>query len=58
VLRTIALDRGCFSCALGGVNRKTLFVIATEWRGMEKVDEVARARTGQVLSIEVATPGV
>ena len=58
VLQTIALDRGCFSCALGGVNRKTLFVIATEWRGMEKVDEVARARTGQVLSIEVATPGV
>jgi sugar lactone lactonase YvrE len=58
VLQTIALDRGCFSCALGGLNRKTLFVIATEWRGMEKVDEVARARTGQVLSIEVATPGV
>jgi len=58
VLQTIALDRGCFSCALGGVNRKTLFVIATEWRGMEKVDEVARARAGQVLSIEVATPGV
>jgi sugar lactone lactonase YvrE len=58
VLQTVALDRGGFSCALGGVNRRTLYVVATEWRGMEKVEEVARARTGQVLSIEAPAPGV
>jgi sugar lactone lactonase YvrE len=58
VLQTIALDRGCFACALGGVDRRTLFLIATEWRGMEKVDEVARARTGQVLTVEAPAAGV
>jgi sugar lactone lactonase YvrE len=58
VLQTIALDRGCFACALGGVDRRTLFLIATEWRGMEKVDEVARARTGQVLTVEAPIAGV
>src|SRR5262249_3183622 len=44
VLQTIHLDRGCFACTLGGPNRKTLFMIATEWRGMERIEEVARAR--------------
>jgi sugar lactone lactonase YvrE len=53
VLQTITLDRGCFACILGGVNKRTLFMIATEWRGMENIVEVAQARTGQVLSTEV-----
>ena len=57
VLQTINFDRGCFACMLGGVNKRTLFVIATEWRGMENIVEVAQARTGQVLSIEVSVPG-
>ena len=57
VLQTINFDRGCFACMLGGVNKRTLFVIATEWRGMENIGEVAQARTGQVLSTEVSVPG-
>jgi sugar lactone lactonase YvrE len=58
VLQTINLDRGCFACMLGGEGNRTLFLIATEWRGMENIPEVARARTGQVLTIEAPAPGV
>ncbi|PYP50361.1 MAG: gluconolaconase [Gemmatimonadetes bacterium] len=58
VLQTINLDRGCFACMLGGVGRRTLFMIAAEWRGMEKIAEVARARTGQVLTAKAPAPGV
>jgi sugar lactone lactonase YvrE len=58
VIQTINLDRGCFACMLGGSNKKTLFMIATEWRGMDKIPEVAQARTGQVLSIEAPAPHV
>lgn len=58
VLQTINLDCGCFACMLGGVGRSTLFVLASEWRGMEKISEVARARTGQLLAIEAPAPGV
>jgi sugar lactone lactonase YvrE len=56
VLQTIKLDRGCFACMLGGVRNNTLFVIATEWRGMEKIPEVAQARTGQVLTVDAPAP--
>ena len=52
VLETVTVDRGCFACMLGGVEKKTLFIIATEWRGMDKITEVAQARTGQVLTFE------
>src|SRR5712691_7881999 len=33
VLQTIELDRGCFACMLGGADRRTLFMMANEWRG-------------------------
>lgn len=56
VLQTVNLDRGCFACMLGGRDNKTLFIVATEWRGMDKIPEVAQARTGQVLTIEAPTP--
>jgi sugar lactone lactonase YvrE len=56
VLQTIELDRGCFACMLGGTAGKTLFLIVAEWRGMDKIAEVARARTGQVLTIEAPAP--
>ena len=58
VLQTINLDRGCFACMLGGADKKTLFIVATEWRGMENIPEVVRARTGQVLTVEEPAPGV
>ena len=56
VLQAVELDRGCFACMLGGTNGRTLFVIATEWRGMAHIPEVARARTGQVLIVEAPAP--
>lgn len=56
VLQTINLDRGCFACALGGADRKTLFMVAREWRGMENID--GNERTGQVLTAPAPAPGV
>jgi sugar lactone lactonase YvrE len=58
VLQTVDLDRGCFACMLGDADKRTLFLIATEWQGMEKMAEVARARTGQVLTMAAPAPGV
>jgi len=58
VLQRIDLDRGCFACMLGGVDGKTLFMVTAEWRGMEKIAEVARARTGQVLAVDAPAEGV
>ncbi len=57
VLQTVNLELGCFACALGGGTKKTLFMVATEWRGMEKMSEVAGERKGQVLTIEAPAPG-
>lgn len=51
VLRTISLDRGCFSCALGGPDGRTLFIVATEWHGTERV--MQGEPTGQVLTVRV-----
>jgi sugar lactone lactonase YvrE len=56
VLQTIDLDRGCFACALGGPDRRTLFLIATEWGGPTNM--VDQARTGQVLNVDAPAPGV
>jgi sugar lactone lactonase YvrE len=58
VLQTVTVDRGCFACMLGGADKKTLFIIATEWRGMDKITEVVQARTGQVLTVEAPARGV
>jgi len=57
VLQTVGVDRGCFACMLGGHDKKTLFIVAAEWRGMEKIAEVARARTGQLLTVETLVAG-
>jgi sugar lactone lactonase YvrE len=56
VLQAIQLDRGCFACMLGGADRRTLFLIATEWRGPAHM--VDGSRTGQVLTVEAPAPGV
>jgi len=56
VLQTIDLDRGCFACMLGGVDNRTLFLIANEWHGVANM--VEEARTGQVLTVEAPAPGV
>jgi sugar lactone lactonase YvrE len=42
---------------LGGVDGKTLFVMAAEWRGMAGIPDVIKERTGRVLAIDVDVPG-
>jgi sugar lactone lactonase YvrE len=56
VLQTIALDRGCFACALGGADRATLFLMAAEWHGVARMGDAAL--TGQVLTTQASAPGV
>ncbi len=55
VLDEVRLDRGAFACMLGGPERRTLYITAARWFGMDRMDEMAG--TGQVLAIEVETPG-
>jgi sugar lactone lactonase YvrE len=55
VLQTVELDRGCFACALGGVDNTTLFMMAAEYPPASWGPDAAR--TGQVLTIEAPTPG-
>lgn len=56
VQQTIELDRGGFACALGGHDRRTLFIVAAEWRGMTEADMVTPG-SGQVFTTEVDVPG-
>lgn len=56
VLQTINVDRGCFACMLGSANKKTLFIVAAEWYGFEKMME--GLGTGQVLTVTAPAPGV
>ena len=55
VLQVIDLDRGCFACVLGGPDRRTLFMAVNEWGGS---GGIGAGRQGQVLTVEVAVPGV
>jgi len=57
VLQTIDLDRGCFACTLGGVDRRTLFLMAAEFAGAASMAGDA-PRTGQVLTVEAPARGV
>jgi hypothetical protein len=56
VLQTIDLDRGCFACVLGGAERKTLFMVVREWRGMASATD--RDIRGDVLASPAPAPGV
>jgi sugar lactone lactonase YvrE len=54
VLQTIDLDRGCFACMLGGVDKRTLFMMANEWGGPAAMADAPR--TGQVLTAQAPVP--
>ncbi len=56
ILQTVAVDRGCFACMLGGPERRTLFVLAAEWRGPGNM--TGAARTGHALAVDAPAPGV
>jgi sugar lactone lactonase YvrE len=58
VLQRIEVDRAAFACMLGGPDRRTLFVLAADWRGIEQVDQAIADRTGQVLVAPAPAPGV
>lgn len=47
VLYRIEHDRPIFAAMLGGPDRRSLFLLAAEWRGVDKVDEVIAGRTGR-----------
>ena len=55
VLQAVNVDRGCFACMLGGPERQTLFIMAAEWHGFEKMME--GLGTGQVVAIKAPAPG-
>lgn len=55
VLDDVALDRGGFACVLGGPDRKTLFITAATWFGMERMGEMGG--TGCIYSATVSVPG-
>jgi sugar lactone lactonase YvrE len=57
VVERIELDRSPFACALGGPKGDTLFILAAEWRGFEKIEEAIADRTGQVLVADAPAPG-
>jgi sugar lactone lactonase YvrE len=46
-----------FSVTLGGPDGKTLFMLATEFRGVDKIKEVAEARVGVVVISKVLIQG-
>lgn len=55
VLNVIELDRGCFSCALGGTDGRTLFMTAARWTGPAGVG--TQSPSGVVLTARAPAPG-
>ena len=54
VTRTIPHDLFSFSCALGGPDGRTLFIVANEWNGPENIGK--GPRTGRVYTARVDVP--
>jgi sugar lactone lactonase YvrE len=62
VLERVQLDMACFACMLGGEDRRTLFMLAADWRMSDGfADNIARLtegpRTGQVLTAPAPAAG-
>jgi sugar lactone lactonase YvrE len=55
VLQNIELDRGCFACILGGIDSRTLFMVARVWGGLEGTAD--GERTGQILTAPAPASG-
>ena len=54
VAETRPFDLFGFSCALGGPEGRTLFMVASEWNGFENIGK--GPRTGRVSTVEVDVP--
>ena len=57
ILDRIQLDRACFATMLGGPDRRTLFMMANEFLGPDKFDQMLAKRTGRVLVANAPAPG-
>ena len=57
ILDRIQLDRTCFATMLGGPDGRTLFMMANEFFGPDKFDEMLAKRSGQVLIADASVPG-
>ncbi len=56
ILEQVELDRACFACMLGGDDGRTLFLMLAEFPGVERMGEMFRSRTGQVLVTRAPAP--
>jgi len=56
-VQRIEYDKTIFAVTLGGPDGQTLFLLATKFRGSDKVKEMAEARVGEVLISKVTVPG-
>jgi sugar lactone lactonase YvrE len=54
VIETVAVDRGCFACMLGGDDGRRLFIAAANWAGPASV--ASGGPSGHVVSARVAVP--
>jgi sugar lactone lactonase YvrE len=54
LLERIDLELGCFSCALGGADGRTLYMVVKEWRGSAGTDP--KERNGKVLATRAPAP--
>jgi sugar lactone lactonase YvrE len=54
VVATIETDQPCYACMLGGVDRRTLYLLTAP---TSVSDVVSASRHGHVLSVRVETPG-
>ncbi|QNE22370.1 SMP-30/gluconolactonase/LRE family protein [Kribbella qitaiheensis] len=59
----LAENRAPFALALGGPDRRTLFILTAEWRSADSITEnlgrlTDGPRTGEVLALPVSVPGV
>jgi len=50
VLQTVDADRGCFACALGGADGRTLYMVTAQW------PNDFHTPTAQVLAVHVTVP--
>ena len=57
VLQAVELDRGGFACALGGADRRSLFILAADYSDPAALMS-GRTRTGQVLVVPAPAAGV
>jgi sugar lactone lactonase YvrE len=57
ILNRIQLDRACYAAMLGGPGRRSLFMMANEFLGPDKFDEMLAKRAGQVLVADAPAAG-